>query len=528
MKVKRHAGLFSLVTMLALTLLFSVNVFAAGDNINSATRISLGVSYSGTISETNSVDFYRFELPSSGRLTLNAQAYMRWVYYKLYDASGKELNSKNPSWNDTTHQISTSEYLDLKKGVYYFSVRKDGSYTGNYTFSLSFASAYETFTEDGSRNNNDMGSAEAIGFGRQYLGQIALNDDRDFYRVTLPSSGRLTFQATVGMQWIYYSLYDANGKEVVKRNPSWNGTTKQIAIDDSYDLIKGTYYLAFAKDGSRTGNYSFSLSFSSASESFEESLGDNNIYGANPISVGGSYNGQIALNDDTDFYCFTVSAGGSYSVNVEAGYKWAYVKLYDSAGKELWSQNPSWNSVTSKIVFSKESTLTAGTYYLSVSKDGSYTGNYSLRVSGTPTVTPSTPTVTPSTPTVTPSTPTVTPSTPTVTPSAPTANSTAKKVRTFRKAAKKITIKIAAGRKKAKVRWKRIAGVRGYLIRYSRYKNMKGSQYVIVSGGLRQSMYIKRLAARKRYYFQVRAYKVIDGKVYYGAWSKRKSVVVRK
>jgi len=143
---------------------------------------------------------------------------------------------------------------------------------------------------------------------------------------------------------------------------------------------------------------------------------------------------------------------------------------------------------------------------------------------------PSTPsTEAPSTPSTEASPSSSAPVAPTVTPSTPaTTNTTANKVSTFKAVAKRITAKVASGRKKAKVVWKRISGASGYQIRYSLKKNMKGSKIVKVAGAKKTSKIIKKLTAKKKYYFQIRAYKVIKGKTYYGSWSAKKTVKIKK
>jgi hypothetical protein len=56
-------------------------LYASGNSISDAIGISLNTSYSGSISATNTADYYRFSLPSSGRITLTASAYMRYITY---------------------------------------------------------------------------------------------------------------------------------------------------------------------------------------------------------------------------------------------------------------------------------------------------------------------------------------------------------------------------------------------------------------------------------------------------------------
>ncbi len=360
----------------------SAQTFAAGNSISTATNISTGTTYSGSITSSNTIDYYKFTIGSSGRITLTATAGMRWIYYCIYDSAGSELWYVNPNWNSTTELISTSETIDLTKGTYYFAAKQDGSYTGNYSFRLNFDTAGESFTEVGSGSNNSMNSASTISVNTNYKGQIAKNDEKDFYKFTLASSGRIAISATAKMQWIYYYVYDSSGNQLWSQNPDWNSTTESISTSEIIDLTKGTYYFVVSRDGSYTGNYSFKLGYTNANESFTEtgSGSNNTMASANSITLNTTYRGQLALNDEKDFYRFTLSSSTKVNFTATANVKWIYYRIYDSSGNELWRDNAYWNSVTEKINTSESITLSAGTYYLVFERDGSSTGPYTFKL----------------------------------------------------------------------------------------------------------------------------------------------------
>lgn len=56
---------------------------------------------------------------------------------------------------------------------------------------------------------------------------------------------------------------------------------------------------------------------------------------------------------------------------------------------------------------------------------------------------------------------------------------------------------------------------------------MKGAKTVTVKKSA-SSVKIKKLKANKKYYFQVRVVKTMDGKDFYSGWSARKSVKVKR
>lgn len=558
----------------------------AGDSISSATSISLGRTYSGTISATNAVDYYGFTLTSSGRVTLNASAGIRYLYYYIYDSAGNEVWYKSCSWDSTTSLISTSENIDLTSGTYYFVAKKNSSYTGNYSFSLSHVSSNESFAETGTGTNNLMSAASAIAVNRTYNGQIALNDTVDFYKFTLPTSGRVVLNASAGIRYLYYYIYDSAGKEVWYKYSSWNSTTSMISTSENIDLTSGTYYFVVKRNSGYTGNYSFNLSYTSSNESFAETgTGTNNLMSAaNPISANTTYKGQLALNDAVDFYKFTVGSSGKITLTASASMRYIDYYIYDSTGKQVWYKYCSWNSTTGMIDTTANIDLTAGTYYLAVKRDGSsYTGNYSFSLgyhthSYTTTVTKATLssngkivkkcscgdslTTTIYRPyTFTLSAASVNYTGSALKPAVIVKDSAGNIISgssytvsysnninpgkgtvkiTFKgnySGTKSLTFTIAVSLKKTsitsvtalkkgfKVKWKKQSQITGYQIQYSTNKSFRGYVYTKnVKGASKKAVSIRKLIGKKKYYVRIRTYKVIKGTTYYSKWSGKKSI----
>lgn len=85
-----------------------------------------------------------------------------------------------------------------------------------------------------------------------------------------------------------------------------------------------------------------------------------------------------------------------------------------------------------------------------------------------------------------------------------------------------------SGSNKAVLKWKKAKGVSGYEI-YSSVKNKKNWKRVkVIKKGNTMKWIRKKLKKGQKYFFRVRAYITMDGKNYYGNFSKVKSVRVKK
>ena len=535
----------------------SVQTRAAGNSMSSATGISTGTTYNGSLTDSNTIDYYKFSIGSSGRITLTASAGMAYIYYYIYDSSGNQIWYINPHWDNTTQTISTNEAIDLTKGTYYYTVKRDGSGTGNYSFKLSFSSAEESFTETGDGTDNLMSSANEINVNTDYKGQIADNDDRDFYRFVLTSSGRITFTATAGMVYINYYIYDSAGEEIWRINPYWNSATEIISTDETIDLTKGTYYFAVRRDGgSNTGNYSFRLQFSGANESFPEAEGgtDNSITDANDISLNKEYRGQIARNDDRDFYEFTVNSSDSISVVSEAHMPYLYYYIYDSAGKEVWRKSSYRNSTTKKINIAEEVELTAGTYYLAVEGSRDATGPYSFGIYRYMSISPASVSLSVKSyvydglakkPDVTvklgsmmlkkgtdytvsySSNKNVGDGKVTVIGKG-TYNGIVIKTFTIKPKGTSLS-KLTSKSKGFKIKWKKQeVQTSGYQIQYATKSSFSNKRTKTITSRTKTTITLKNLKAKKKYYVRIRTYKMVSGKKLYSAWSGVKKVKTRK
>lgn len=90
-------------------------------------------------------------------------------------------------------------------------------------------------------------------------------------------------------------------------------------------------------------------------------------------------------------------------------------------------------------------------------------------------------------------------------------------------------VKLTAGKKCFKARWKRITKSKadGYVIQYSRYRDMSNYIKKKITSNKVYSKTFKTNFRKHRYYVRIRTYKKVEGKTYYSNWSSKSKVYVK-
>lgn len=211
-----------------------------------------------------------------------------------------------------------------------------------------------TFTA--SAAGNSISTATSISLGYSYSGELTSSNKNDYYKFTLSNSGSITINC--GLQGsTHIIVYDSRESTVYDEYSPAYGTS----YSETVHLTSGTYYLRFNNFAANNGNYNFKLFFTSANESFAETQGgsNNTIATASSISIGNTYYGQIALNDRTDYYKFTLSKPASLiiSCTLQGATK---IGIYNTSNSKVWEEITAAYGTS----YSKTIELSSGTYYL--------------------------------------------------------------------------------------------------------------------------------------------------------------------
>ena len=81
---------------------------------------------------------------------------------------------------------------------------------------------------------------------------------------------------------------------------------------------------------------------------------------------------------------------------------------------------------------------------------------------------------------------------------------------------------------KLRISWRKDKTVTGYEVLYSTKENFKNAKKVTVKSYKTVSVKTKKLTKTKTYYVKVRAYKTVNGKKVYGAYSAVKKIKIKK
>ena len=259
---------FMVVLAVGLGVMANRTEAAVNDSMQTAKIISMDSLYSDSLTATVDSRFYKFTLSSSGRVTIDYKAYMRCSDYYIYDSTGKEVASSTYNeWNSVTELYSSIDKYDLTKGTYYYCVKKYiSNVTGSFNFNMKFESADESFSEQQDGSDNSMALANSIDLTKQYRGQLACNDKKDFYKFKLDSTCKLRIEYKAYIRCSNFYIYDVNGQEVFSKTyNSWDDVSGIFSTVEYVDLEQGTYYFCAEKYYNEgNGNYDFMLSESTA------------------------------------------------------------------------------------------------------------------------------------------------------------------------------------------------------------------------------------------------------------------------
>lgn len=379
------SNLFKLVTTLMLAL-FVTGFFCLNAHAQTDKTVVFGAdnSYTDSASVTASGGYnYKINLAKSGRLTIRLESSdvnLGRIHYDLSDENGQQLNWGTEYKNNNTGKILNITTIDLCSGNYIYSVTPTGSY-GDYNVSINYTPSNETIDEGLYGINETTTTASRINVNRTYIAFLAKNETADTFMFTLSAPGRISvrYSDDAAIDSHHIDLYINNNENPQKLTGVSYYKNNTLSGSFSYVLTAGTYYMQIRKGGG-TGAVKFTINYSSANESFPESLrGQNNsVLEPNSISVNKNYIAAIGLSDEADCFKFTVPKYGrvNFAAFTEND---AYSANYKIYGPNDFNKTAEYGSSFTRTRAANGSVdLAAGTYVVKLSGSTSYEGGNTI------------------------------------------------------------------------------------------------------------------------------------------------------
>lgn len=318
---------------------------------------------------------YTLTLSKSGKLTLDLKSFSEEADFQLIDdQENKIMDLTLQSDGKTATRELKNYHLEPRK---YRLFIKDESYSGR-TGTFSITTTFKESNASDIEPNNGTSEAQLLTLGKKARGFISEQDDRDVYKISVPSAGRLTLDISSYIkEGADLTLQDAYNEEI------WNNYLRSTELtpgkeNHSIYLEKGDYYF-FIDRGYHdyTGIYEVNATFKAANNNEKEP--NNGSIEAKNLAFYKKVTGLLSWSDTDDYYKITVPKKSNVTLDFSSYVDlYATVELLNAKNENLFYKDV-WGKINSPGRLIQTWSLNKGTYYLHVHNDH-YNGIYQFQV----------------------------------------------------------------------------------------------------------------------------------------------------
>lgn len=343
-------------------------------------ELAMGEQIVGELHSRDDFDSFRFQAVEGNAYEIAAtlgtasQIYVRFL--RPYYESGS-LSYIDDWWLRSNPEISDDRtglpivWVAPKTGEYYLIVETlYGGTTGTYTVQVNTANNDDD-------HGDDQDHATEISIGTTVEGSIGSTNDRDFFKVDAPVGklikARLTGPNTPSLHIRlsgYYGFWDARG---------CGSKCDEPLLAELPTRFSGYYYVEVSAEGN--GSYTLAVDVQPYSDDH-----GNGPEVATPIEFGRTYEGEISIRNDIDYFQFSAIRGTTYQVSVitdtlDVVSQTTIRNQSNGTLADTWNY-PSCNRAGSSdeaacISWQPQS---SGDYYISIEAPSDRTGTYSIAV----------------------------------------------------------------------------------------------------------------------------------------------------
>lgn len=310
------------------------------DSMNTANDVLLNKQYTGALQSSNDKDFYKFTLATDGKISVNFNHELLSDSYRYWDISFVDANNyEYYSFSSYGNNVTLdSNNIFIPAGTYYLKVNPYSSIRADYSFKLNYTINNGSFEKE---FNDSMKTANDIQLNTSYTGALQSSNDKDFYKFTLATDGKVSLNFKHELlpdNYRYWdiSIIDVNNYQHYSVSSYGNNPNM-----DTYNMFlpSGTYYIIVNAYSLCKNDYTFEL-FYTQNDGFFEKEFNNNITNANDIALNSYYTGALQFSSDDDFYKFTVTKSEKLTLNFQHtlldSAKWE-VTIIDANNKQYFN-----------------------------------------------------------------------------------------------------------------------------------------------------------------------------------------------
>ncbi len=346
----------------------------AGNTLSTARSIALSTTpttWNEWVGAADTQDFYKFSIGGRSSLALSVNGLSNNADVQLI----RDINNNgvidsgdvlNTSAQAGTAAESINTYLDA--GTYFIRVYQK---SGDTSYALNVSSTLLPADLAG----NTLATARGITLTNTtttWNDAVNGGDTQDFYKFSLTARSAVNLALTgLTNNADLQLICDFNNNGVIDSGETLSGSTLAGTASESLlSYLDAGMYFARVYQKSGDTNYAFQASATVLPNDYA----GNTIAAAKALSIGPTAvisNDWVGNDDTTDFYSFTLTAQSDVSIKLDGMSQNANLKLIDSTNVALVSSN---NAGTIADTITRQ--LTAGTYYIQVSRDGNAAQTY--------------------------------------------------------------------------------------------------------------------------------------------------------
>ncbi len=240
------------------------------NRLEKASSLSLNENMKGSLSDEDDVDFYKFEIPDDGKVSITFKhEYAKGSFTtdeailwksQIYNAEGENLlvSENYDEYAGKNKEEQEGRTIGLPRGTYYLKVEK-GQFDHSekeYTLKVNY-----TKTDDYEIEDNDVQKrAFSIPVNKETYGSLMTASDVDWFAFEIPDDGKvsITFKheyakgrVTTDEAILWTSqIYNAEGENLLvsENYDEYAGKNKEEQEGRTIGLPRGTYYLKVESD----------------------------------------------------------------------------------------------------------------------------------------------------------------------------------------------------------------------------------------------------------------------------------------